>query len=334
MAAPRLPEPATHTPLHEAASVGDGSVGASVDLGSNSVHLLVATVDRGRLAPLLDASVFLGLGSAIAERGYLGRAARTELADSLTRYAEDARGLGPVAITLLGTEPIRRAVDAARIVHDVGAATGLPLHVLSHEEEAYLTMIGVTDGSRVRHETLVVDIGGGSSEFCIVDPSNPPRAAGLRVGSNGLTDRFVAHDPPDPGEMQALRRAATEAVRHAPDADPVDIVAVGGTASNLLKLIPDAMLDRTLTLERIRDAIAALMTEPAGAASTRHSINPIRARILPAGAAILEAIMERYAVEGVRVSDAGIREGAILAVGHAGPSWRDRLRALAHGWRT
>jgi exopolyphosphatase/guanosine-5'-triphosphate,3'-diphosphate pyrophosphatase len=334
MAAPRLPEPVTHAPLHAVSSGGHGTVGASVDLGSNSVHLLVAAVDRGRLAPLLDASVFLGLGSAMTERGYLGRAARTELAGSLTRYAEDARGLGSAAITLLGTEPIRRAADAATIVHEVGAATGLPLYVLSHEQEAYLTMIGVTDGSPVRHETLVVDIGGGSSEFCVVDASTPPRAAGLRVGSNGLTDRFVAHDPPDHDDIEALRRAATEAVRDAPDADPVEIVAVGGTASNLLKVLPDAMLDRTLTRERIRDAIAALMTEPAAAASTRHAINLIRARILPAGAAIVEAIMERYDVASVRVSDAGIREGAILAVAHAGPAWRDRLPSLAHGWRS
>jgi exopolyphosphatase/guanosine-5'-triphosphate,3'-diphosphate pyrophosphatase len=309
-------------------------VGASVDLGSNSVHLLVAAVDGHHLEPLLDVSVFLGLGAAVADRGYLGRAARAELASSLAEYADDARRLGATAITFLGTEPIRRAADAASIVLEVGIATGTAVHVLSHEEEAYLTIVGVTEGLPVTHTTLVVDIGGGSSEFCIVDPSSPPRAAGLRLGSARLTDRLIANDPPLPSEIDAVRAAASDAMRDAPEGHPAEIVTVGGTASNLVKVLPDAIHDRTLTRERIRAAIATLLAEPAAAASVRHAINPIRARILPAGAVILEAIMDRYDVAQVRVSEAGIREGAILAVARAGPAWRDRLAGLARGWRT
>lgn len=309
------------------------SVGASVDLGSNSVHLLVAVIAGHRLQPLVDESVFLGLGSAVAERGFLGRPGRAELAATLVRYADSARRLGATEVTFIGTEPIRRAADGGAIVHEVEAATGAPMHVLSHEEEAYLTIIGVTEGLPVTHETLVVDIGGGSSEFCIVDADRPPRAAGLRLGCARLTDRFVTHDPPVAGEVGAMIAAAVEAVRDAPEARPEEIVAVGGTASNLLKLIPAAALDRTLTRARIAEALTILMTEPAAMAAERHVINPIRARILPAGAAIMDAIMDRYTVDRIRVSEAGIREGAILAVEHAGPVWRDRLAELAHGWR-
>ena len=308
-------------------------VGAAVDLGSISVHLLVASVAGHRLRPLVDESIFLGLGSAIADSGYLGRAARGRLVTALAAYAATARGLGATAITFIGTEPIRRAADGSTIVHEVRSATGLPLHVLSHEEEAYLTIIGVTEGLPVRRETLVVDIGGGSSEFCIVDPIHRPRAAGLRLGAALLTDRFVAHDPPTLTEIQAMRRAANEAVRAAPEGHPEEIVAVGGTASNLLKLIPEAILDRTLTRERIALGLAMLKTESAAAASQHHSINPKRARLLPAGAAIMDAILVRYGVDGLRVSEAGIREGTILAVEHGGPAWRDHLVVLAHGWR-
>ena len=308
-------------------------VGASVDLGSNSVHLLVAVVAGHRLQSLVDESVFLGLGSAIAERGYLGRAARGELAATLVRYADAARRLGAANVTLIGTEPIRRAADGAAIVHAVVTASGAPLHVLSHEEEAYLTIIGVTEGMPVRHETLVVDVGGGSSEFCVVDAARPPRAAGLRLGSARLTDRFVTHDPPTPSEVASMRAAAIEAVRDAPDATPGEIVAVGGTASNLLKVLPAAMLDRTLTRERIAEVQSILASEPAAVASERHLVKPIRARILPAGGAIMDAILERYGADRIRVSEAGVREGAILAVEHGGPSWRDRLAELAHGWR-
>jgi exopolyphosphatase/guanosine-5'-triphosphate,3'-diphosphate pyrophosphatase len=293
----------------------------------------VAVVSGHRLQSLVDESVFLGLGSAVAERGYLGRAARGELTATLVRYADSARRLGATEVTFLGTEPIRRAADAATIVRDVVTASEAPLHVVSHEEEALLTLIGVTEGMPVTQETLVVDIGGGSSEFCVVDASHRPRAVGLRLGSARLTDAFVRHDPATATELAAMRRAAIEVVRDAPDANPGDIVAVGGTASNLIKVLPAAMLDRTLTRERIAEIQSILASEPAAVAAERHLINPLRARILPAGGAIMDAILERYGAPSIRVSEAGIREGAVLAVEHGGRSWRDQLPDLAHGWR-
>ncbi len=212
-------------------------------------------------------------------------------------------------------------------------ASGAQLHVLSHEEEAFLTLIGVTEGMPVTYETLVVDVGGGSSEFCIVDAVRPPRAAGLQLGSARLTDRFVTHDPPTPDEVESMRAAAFEAILDAPDALPSEIIAVGGTASNLLKVLPAAALDRTLTRERIAEVQENLGSEPASVASERYLINSIRARILPAGGAILDAVLDRYGAERIRVSEAGVREGTILAVEHAGRAWRDRLAELAHGWR-
>jgi exopolyphosphatase/guanosine-5'-triphosphate,3'-diphosphate pyrophosphatase len=294
---------------------------------------LVAVVAGHRLQPLVDESVFLGLGSAVADRGFLGRAARGELIATLVRYADSARRLGATDVTFLGTEPIRRAADAARIVHEAATASGAPVYVLTHEEEAFLTIIGVTEGRPAGRETLVVDVGGGSSEFCLVDASRRPRAVGLRIGSARLTDAFVQHDPPTATELAAMRRAATDAIRAAPTAAPGEIVVVGGTASNLVKVLPAAMLDRTLTRERIDEAQSILASEPAAAAAERHLINPIRARILPAGGAIMDAILERYDVASIRVAESGIREGAILAVEHAGWAWRDRLADLAHGWR-
>lgn len=310
------------------------TVGASVDLGSNSVHLLVAAIEGHQLRPLADESVFLGLGAAVAERGFLGRSRRAELTSALVRYADLARGHGASAITFIGTEPLRRAADGHAIVHEAGTAAGAPMHVVSHEEEAYLTIIGVTEGLPVTHQTLVVDIGGGSSEFCVVDALHRPRAVGLRLGSARLTDRFVANDPPLATEIEAMRSAALELVRDAPAAAPDEIVAVGGTASNLLKVVPSARLDGILTREHLREALATLATEAAAQASARHRINLIRARILPAGAVILDAILNRYGIDRLRVSEGGIREGTILAVAHAGPPWRDRLTDLAHGWRS
>jgi exopolyphosphatase/pppGpp-phosphohydrolase len=308
-------------------------VGASVDLGSNSVHLLVAELDGHELRPLVDESVFLGLGAAIDDQAHLGTARRAELVEALERYATTARALGASTITFMGTEPIRRAADAARIVADVERATGVPLHVLSHEEEAYLTLVGVTTGVPVMHEMLVVDVGGGSSEFCAVAAGGLARAAGLRIGSNRLTSRFVRDDLPTAEQLASMAAAADEILHDALTAEPSDLVAVGGTASNLLKVTAAGTDDRILTAARLSEAVATLTARSAAETSERYTVNPTRARLLPAGAVIVEALMRRYGVEKVRVSEAGMREGAILVAGHAGRAWRDRLPELAHGWR-
>ena len=131
-----------------------------------------------------------------------------------------------------------------------------------------------------------------------------------------------------------MRAIALEAVDGAPEASPIEIVAVGGTASNLLKVLASGGLDRVLTRDGIAGALAILGVEPAALVAERYLVRPDRARILAAGAVILDAILERYDVASLHVSEAGIREGAILAVDHAGVAWRDRLPQLAHGWRS
>jgi len=308
-------------------------VGASIDVGSNSVHLLVATVAGHRLTTLADESVFLGLGATVATQHALGPVARESLVQALALYAGVAHDLGAKDVVVAGTEPIRRAADAPAEVREVEARTGLALNVLTHEEEAYLTAVGVLAGRPVAHETLVIDGGGGSSEFCVIAPDRPPRAAGLRLGAARLTDRHVRHDPPTPDELLAMLEDARAIVASAPPATPQEIVVVGGTVSNLLKVIRFGASKGTLTRDKAARALALLAAEPAALAAKRHGIRPERARILPAGAVIVDAILRHYGAPSLRVSEAGLREGAILATTHAGGAWRDRLPDLAHGWR-
>jgi exopolyphosphatase / guanosine-5'-triphosphate,3'-diphosphate pyrophosphatase len=309
-------------------------VGASADLGSTSVHLLVARIEGHALEPLADESAFLGLGAAIDDRGYLGDAGRAELAATLERYAGIARDHGADAITFIATEPLRRAADGQRIVADIERASGVAVHVLAHEEEAFLTIVGVTGGRPVTAETLVVDIGGGSSEFCDVPAHGVARAFGLRLGANRLTKRFVATDPPTPSSLAAMTAAADEALADAPDAAPREVVLVGGTASNLLKVTPGGSADRVLDRARLAAARELLLSTPAADIVERFVVNETRARLLLAGAAIVDALMRRYGAEAIRVSESGMREGTILIVDHAGREWRDHLATLAHGWRS
>lgn len=284
------------------------------------------------MVPLLDESALLGLGTLVDARGLIPAEARGPLIATLGGYAAAARGLGAGRIAFVGTEPLRRAADARAVVVAVEAATGVPLHVVDHREEGLLTLLGATSGRAVESDLLVVDIGGGSTQLMVVGPARRATATGLRVGGARLTDAHVTHDPPTRSEIAALREAASVALRAAPHAAPTEVVAVGGTASNLVKIVPGALGDRVLTPERLAAAFEILRTAPAAEVASRCAIRPQRARILAAGAALLEAILARYGVPRAIASEEGIREGTILALARAGAAWRDRLEALAHGW--
>jgi exopolyphosphatase/guanosine-5'-triphosphate,3'-diphosphate pyrophosphatase len=282
----------------------------------------------------VDESVFLGLGAAVAATGEIGPGRRAALVDVLVGFTRIAIQLGASFVTFMGTEPLRRATDGGQVREVILDATGLDLHVLSHEDEALLTLIGVMGGGRVAGETLVVDIGGGSSEFCVAGPASPVRAVGFQLGCNRLTAELVAHDPATRDEVAAMRALAAAALDDAPSAEPSDVVLVGGTASNLLNVTGGGPHDPVLTRARIEEAITNLADADTATSAERFGVNPARARMLPAGAAIALAIFDRYGVDRARVSEAGIREGAVLVVAHAGSDWRMRLPELAHGWTT
>lgn len=268
----------------------------------------------------------------MAEHGAILEPARGQLVAELVRFATIARGLGARDIAFVGTQPLRQAVDAATVVVAVEAASGVPLHVLDHAEEGLLNLLGATAGRAVEHALAVVDIGGGSSEVVVVEPGARARAGALPIGGAVLTRDHVAHDPPTVGEIEALREAARTHLAGAPSGSPSVIIAVGGTSSNLVKVIPAAEHDRVLTTRRLAAARGTLISAPAAAIAERFGIRETRARILPAGAAILEALMAHYGATRVEAVEEGIREGVVLALARAGRAWRDRLDDLAHGW--
>jgi exopolyphosphatase / guanosine-5'-triphosphate,3'-diphosphate pyrophosphatase len=309
---------------------GHGQVVAAADIGSTSVHLKVARVDGHAMEPLLDESAFLRLGDRLQASPLLGPEARDELLGVLRGWHERVTELGARTLTVVGTEPMRRSADAARVVHEAGP--GIPIHVLDHEEEGILTLLGATAGLPVAHDVVVVDIGGGSTEFVVVGPGHEPVATGVRIGAARSTQRHVHHDPPTEAELGAMLDEARTVLQGAPDATPSELIAVGGTASNLRKLVTGDPIDATLSLREVSIGLDVFTELPAEALTQRYLVNPVRARILPAGGCIMLAIMERYGRDHVRVSEDGIREGTLFAVARAGASWRDRLHALAQGW--
>lgn len=308
---------------------------AAIDLGSTSVHLLVARPVAGALVSIEDESAFLGLGAAVDGPGSLGVEGRAILTTTVAGYVDRARAQGVETPIVMGTEPLRRLTDATRIVAEVSAACRTPLHVLEHEEEGLLTLIGLIAGRAVKHDLVVVDIGGGSSELVEIGPNRLARAAGVPVGAGRLTRVLVDHDPPTDAEMRALVVAADAAFAWTPGRPPAEVVAVGGTASNVLKLLRRSQGREDLdTLDRgsLAAVRAVVGRSTAELLAAQYLMRDARIRLLAAGAAIIEVVLNRTGVDHVRVVDTGIREGAVIAADRAGSGWRERLEELAHGW--
>jgi len=305
-------------------------VGAAVDIGSYSVHLLVAEVGSHELQAQHDESAHLGLGRAIDEDGRLG-SARATLVDTLAGFAARATSLGAQTLTIVATDPLRRATDARDALDDVRASTGLDITILSHEEEALLALVGAQEGRPVGRETLLIDVGGGSTEILVAGPVEPAVAVGLPLGAARLTGEHIAHDPPSELELIALYDDVHAAMALAPESAADQLAAVGGTARSLLR-VGSPLANRVLSLNRIHNALDLLAADPASTISERHGVRLSRARVLAAGATILVGALERYGLDRLRVASGGLREGVVLATHRAGAAWRTELPALARGW--
>jgi exopolyphosphatase/guanosine-5'-triphosphate,3'-diphosphate pyrophosphatase len=255
--------------------------------------------------------------------------AAAALVASLQRYVATAQEDGASRTILLGTEPLRRATNRAEIVASVERAVGLPLLVLSHEEEALLTLLGVTGGEPPRRETLIVDIGGGSSEWVVAGPQLSARAGALPIGSARLAAATFDSDPPTRTAIAEARARARQHVDAIPHATPAAAVFTGGTATNLVRLAAGGELRVTRPgLEAAYERIAASTAAELAASAM---INVRRARQMAAGAALVEAFLVRFGLDGADVSLASLREGAVLAADRVPERWRDWLGAVVSG---
>jgi len=306
-------------------------VGAAIDVGSNSVHLLVGLVGAAGggagVTPLDDESALLGLGDVVDREGHVPPAARDKLVETLRSYSATAARFGALHLTLLGTEPLRRASNRSVVQADVLGALGEPLHVLSHETEAYLTLLAVTGGMPPEIPLLVADIGGGSSETIFATPGERAIIGTMPTGSARLTAALVQHDPPTWFEINALRGEAARLVGALPAATPERCVMVGGTASNVLRVIHGVRGGR-MARAGLASLFETLTARPADALVQAFGINRRRAGMLAAGAALIEALMARYALPEVEVSAVSLREGAIVARTLAGDTWEEQLPML------
>jgi exopolyphosphatase/guanosine-5'-triphosphate,3'-diphosphate pyrophosphatase len=273
---------------------------------------------------LHDRSELLGLGETVDSHGEIPRESLDRVVDALLEYRGLAREASAEMLTLIGTEPLRRASNAERVTAWVKRATGLTLRVITIRQEAELTFLGVTGGQPPPEPLVVVDIGGGSTEIGVYAPGMTLDLAALPIGSARLTSLVVEHDPPTDSELDRLHQVAAGILSQLPDPPPDDglgrptAIFVGGTATNIARL-------GRLTRGGLAEDRRTIARMPSVAITELFGVRPQRARQLAAGAAIVGVLLEHYGLDEARVSTASLRDGAIIAGLRFGEAWPDHL---------
>jgi exopolyphosphatase/guanosine-5'-triphosphate,3'-diphosphate pyrophosphatase len=288
---------------------------ACVDVGSNTTRLFVAEAAAGRILGVVNERAFTLIGQSVGDGGRIPAQKISEVAGVVARQVAEAHRLGAERVRAVATAAIRRAANAAELAEAVERRAGIPLEVLSGEEEARLAFRGAANAVAQggAGPLAVFDVGGGSTELAIGGADGViTHAESVAVGSSTVTDRHLRSDPPAEDELKGARVEVARALA-ALELQPVErVVAVGGSASSLERVAGDRLGPAELA-----QAMQEVLKAPAAELADRYSLDPERARLLPAGLLILSELSARLG-EPLRVCKGGLREGVILEMAAGG----------------
>jgi exopolyphosphatase/guanosine-5'-triphosphate,3'-diphosphate pyrophosphatase len=223
----------------------------------------------------------------------------------LIGYAES---LGCEQVELVATHVVREAHNGHELATKVGEVTGHELEIIDGHQEARYSFIGATGGlHRVRGTTVVIDAGGGSTEISHCGPGGEPVTASFAIGSATLQKEFISADPPTPEEITRARAYADAQFDQLEFPGDCSLALVVGGGASTARQLTGGILDAP----NIARVIALTTTIPSEALAEKFGLALNRARLLPAGLTILDALVERLGV-GLEVGRGGLREGVLI----------------------
>lgn len=298
---------------------------AAIDVGTNTVRVLVAeSEDPATYRPIYEAQVITRLGERLQETGLLSAVAVERTLEVLQRYVQTAKDLGAHEIAAVATSAAREAKNRAEFVARVLKEVGLALQVIPGEQEATLTALGVSHALGPDHtDMLIVDIGGGSTEFTAFEEGKITGNASLPIGVVKCTEAHFKSDPPSVDEREAAASSIRErllqlppSLHHPPGAT---LVGTAGTPTTLASI--DLGLEKydgtrvtghRLSRDRIHELLHYLCSLPLAERRQLVGLEPARADVIVSGTLLAREIMTLFDFDELTVSDGGLREGVLL----------------------
>jgi exopolyphosphatase/guanosine-5'-triphosphate,3'-diphosphate pyrophosphatase len=292
---------------------------AAIDCGTNSIRLLIADVMGERLTDVARRMEIVRLGEGVDRTGRLAPEAidRTRLA--LLGYAAEIAELGIERVRMVATSASRDAANAADFRHMVSSVLGVEPEVITGDEEARLSFTGAVRGLDGEPPYLVVDIGGGSTEF-VTGTGDVDAAMSMDIGCVRMTERHLRSDPPTGPEIVAAEKDITAAVEAAltavPGRDARTLVGLAGSVTTVAALAldlpeydPKRIHHSRISYDDVAKVTADLLAATVEQRLDRPAMHPGRADVIGAGALILRIVMDRSGQDFVVASEHDILDG-------------------------
>ncbi len=313
-------------------------VRAAIDIGSNTVHIVVARCMQDNLDILADEVDMPRIGESVNATGEISRQKQDETMAVLHKYKALAEEHHAAQVLVVATEAIRQAKNKDEFLAAVERETGLHVQMVSGDVEAVLTFYGATyelyQEPQSPSKVGVMDLGGGSTELIVAKDKHMTWRTSIPIGSGWLHDHYLSANPPTHDDLvDAQQFLHTYLKRLNLKRMPSVLVSTGGTASSLLFLARKAFQlpeqEWRLTYDDVLRAEGLMSAMTAEEIAQRYDQPVGRARILLAGTLFIVAMMTQFHLKSIRVSPHGIREGVLLARARYGKSWLQQVEEIS-----
>jgi exopolyphosphatase/guanosine-5'-triphosphate,3'-diphosphate pyrophosphatase len=304
---------------------------AVIDVGTNSVKLLVASVDGRSVHPVLEESKQTRLGQGFYETHQLQKSAIEQTAKAVAEFVEHARRLNPASIKIIATSAARDAANKETLIGALETATRLKVIVITGEQEAEWAFQGVTSDAALTGKTLLVmDVGGGSTEFIYGSNQHATFSRSFSIGTVRLLEQLKISDPPLPAERSECERVvrrfletevwpSLEPEIKKPGLSSPFLVGTGGTISILSRIelqlrgFDRELMEKVkLTHTQIKGEKKRLWSLPLDKRKEIIGLPPNRADVILTGVVIFDQVMDLLGLETLNVSTRGLRFAALM----------------------
>ena len=298
---------------------------AGVDIGTLTCRLLIADLSPGgKLIEVRSERRILRLGEGVDRTKQLSVVAMDRVLQCLKEWREIIDALHVDAMAVVATSAVRDAANRDEFLDSVKREAGFDVELISGEEEARRTMMGIRSGLPVGvADVLALDVGGGSTEFILDSPCQNPVVRSIDIGVVRLCERLLHHDPPTDGEVQQARewvaKETKAAVAEMGSYQTATFVGTAGTITSLAAMAqklptyePARIHNYRLRLDTIQELEQTLLSRRKADRVGLPGLEKGREEVIAAGAIIIRTVMETLGVSNVLVSDLGLREGVLI----------------------